>query len=227
MSEEKQLETKICKHCQSEIPKKAKVCPVCRKKQGGKLKWIIIAVVAILIIAAMAGGGGGNKPHQADSQSGSQSNEELGTEGGTEEAGVSGREETEKEAFSVGETAEMNGVQITMINYEESEGSEYNEPTDGNVFVLVEFEIANNSNKELAISSMVSFEAYADDYALNPSLTALLEKEGEGQLDGTIAAGKKMKGFVGYEAPADWKEIEIHFTDNVWSNDNFKFLIQK
>lgn len=33
MSEEK--ETKVCKYCKSEIPKKAKVCPNCRKKQGG------------------------------------------------------------------------------------------------------------------------------------------------------------------------------------------------
>ena len=43
-------DTKICKHCQSEIPKKAKVCPNCRKKQGGKLKLIIIAIVVIGII---------------------------------------------------------------------------------------------------------------------------------------------------------------------------------
>lgn len=49
-------ETKICKHCQSEIPKKAKICPNCRKKQGGKLKWIIIAVVVIGIIGASMGG---------------------------------------------------------------------------------------------------------------------------------------------------------------------------
>ena len=40
--------TKLCKHCKTEIPYDAKVCPNCRKKQkGGKLKWIlIIAVVA-------------------------------------------------------------------------------------------------------------------------------------------------------------------------------------
>ena len=49
-------ETKVCKHCQTEIPKKAKVCPNCRKKQGGIVKWIIIGVIAIAIIAAATGG---------------------------------------------------------------------------------------------------------------------------------------------------------------------------
>lgn len=48
-------DTKKCKYCQSEIDKKAKICPVCKKKQGGgKLKWIIIGVVAVIIIGAIA-----------------------------------------------------------------------------------------------------------------------------------------------------------------------------
>lgn len=43
--------TKLCKHCQTEIPLKAKVCPNCRRRvKGGKLKWILlIAVIAVLI----------------------------------------------------------------------------------------------------------------------------------------------------------------------------------
>ena len=52
-------ETKRCRHCQSEIPKKAKVCPECRKKQHGKLKWAILAVVIIGIGAAAGGSGNG------------------------------------------------------------------------------------------------------------------------------------------------------------------------
>ena len=49
-------ETKLCKHCQTEIPKKAKVCPNCKKKQSKK-GWIIIAVVVVVIIAAASAGG--------------------------------------------------------------------------------------------------------------------------------------------------------------------------
>lgn len=42
-------ETKLCKYCQTEIPKKAKICPNCKKKQGGKLKWIAVAIVIIML----------------------------------------------------------------------------------------------------------------------------------------------------------------------------------
>lgn len=133
---------------------------------------------------------------------------------------------SEKDIFGMMETAEMNDVQVTMTNYSESSGSEWNKPTDGNVFVLVEFEIVNNSDSDLSISSMLSFEAYADDYAANLSLGALMENE-QNQLDGTIAPGKRMKGWIGYEVPSEWQNLEIHFTSDVWTNNKFKFLITK
>lgn len=75
--------------------------------------------------------------------------------------------------------------------------------------------------------SISKFYAYADDYALNYSLSATIEAESGSQLDGTIAPGKKMKGEIGYEVPADWSNIEIHFTDNVWSSSDFVFEINK
>ena len=49
-------ETKKCKYCQSDIPKKAKICPNCKKKQGGIVKWIVIAIVVFGIIGAATGG---------------------------------------------------------------------------------------------------------------------------------------------------------------------------
>ena len=46
---------KLCKHCKTELPTGAKVCPNCKKKQGGIVKWIIIGVVAIAVIGGVAG----------------------------------------------------------------------------------------------------------------------------------------------------------------------------
>ena len=46
--------TKICKYCQTEIPKKAKVCPQCRSKlKGGKFKWLVIAIVIFAVIGSI------------------------------------------------------------------------------------------------------------------------------------------------------------------------------
>lgn len=48
---------KKCKHCQTEIDSKAKVCPNCRKKQGMPTFLIIILViVGVIIIGGIAGG---------------------------------------------------------------------------------------------------------------------------------------------------------------------------
>lgn len=49
--------TKVCKHCKSEIPAGAKICPQCRKKQGGIGKWIVLAIVIIAIGSAAVSGG--------------------------------------------------------------------------------------------------------------------------------------------------------------------------
>lgn len=54
--------TKQCKYCKSEIDKKAKVCPVCKKKQGGLLKWVIIAIVAIALISTFTSNDSAEQP---------------------------------------------------------------------------------------------------------------------------------------------------------------------
>lgn len=186
------------------------------KKKGSCLKTLLI-IFGVFIILGIIGSalGGDNEPKKVADKS-------------VEDSQKPEKEvKKEKTIFSIGETAEMNDVQITMMSYEESTGSEFNTPAEGNVFVLVNFEIANNSDSELLVSSMASFEAYADDYALNYSLSALLDKQDSTQLDGTVASGKKMNGWIGYEVPADWKNLEIHFTDNVWSSNKFIFNISK
>ena len=236
MKEEKGTETKLCKHCKTEIPKKAKVCPNCRKKQSGIGKWILIVVIAFILFEAVSTGE--QKPKKAEPET-IASTEKSGKKkkkakdhAKSEESEKETEEQTEeqteeKSTFGIGETAELNDIQVTMKSYSESQGSEYNKPTEGKEFVLVEFEIANNSDKELNVSSVMSFEGYADDYALSYSVAALMEKNEANQLDGTIAPGKKMNGVIGYEVPTDWKNLEIHFTDNVWSSSKFKFEISR
>ncbi len=221
------------------------IIDLCRRddrKKGCSIAALIIAGLYFLIGIFAVLGSGNDKPKAVNTardnyQTAQESSNIDNTPGQpAEEAGPSAEQQkqneppqpsvSEKDIFGIMETAEMNDVQVTMTNYSESTGSEWNKPADGNVFVLVEFEIVNNSDSELSISSMLSFEAYADDYAANLSLGALMEND-QNQLDGTVAPGKRMKGWTGYEVPSEWNNLEIHFTSDVWSNNKFKFLISK
>lgn len=49
-------ETKKCKKCQSDIPKKAKVCPHCRSKQNIGVGKIILIVLVVLLLIGIFGG---------------------------------------------------------------------------------------------------------------------------------------------------------------------------
>lgn len=208
--------SKNCKVCGAEVAKSAKVCPQC----GAKLKKghpILIGVLVVFVLLAVIGASGGNdEPKKAETPAPAQSAEATQTE--------QKPEAEEKSTFGVGETAELKGVGVTLVGVTESTGSTYNTPTDGNVFVLCEFEIANQSDKEINVSSMMSFEAYCDDYTCTFSLGALMEKGNKNQLDGTVAAGKKFNGVVGYEVPADWQELEIIFTPDFWSGKDITFV---
>ena len=214
-------QTKQCKHCKTDIPFNAKVCPNCRKKQGGIgcLGVIIIVVVLIIIIAVGSTGGKDNTPKKVNTGAVKQS--ETNNSANSEDKPET---ETEKSIFSTGETVELNGIQVSFVSVTESSGSEYIKPADGKVFLLCEFDIANNSDKDITVSSVMSFEAYCDSYSINQSFSGAVDDNAKQQLDGSVAAGKKMNGTISYEVPTDWKELEINFTPDFWSGKDIKFI---
>lgn len=201
-----------------------------KKKKG---KGCLITVIVVLVLMALAGAmGGGSDDTPTKVETTAAGNEETAVEA-TEEAAAEETEETTAEettadpVFGVGETAELNGVQVSLLSATQSNGSQFAKPDDGNVFMILEFEIANNSDKDISISSIVNFEAYCDDYSVNQDFTATLapEAEGKSQLDGSVAAGKKMKGIISYQIPADFSKFEITVSPDFWSGKGIDFVV--
>ena len=209
---------KNCNVCGAEVAKNAKTCPHC----GAKLKKghpILIGILVFFVLMAMIGSfGNDDEPKKVEPTAPVQS---------TETTSSPSEPEPEKStSFSVGETAELKNVAVTLVDVTESSGSSFLAPAEGNVFLLCEFEIANDSDEEVNISSLMSFDAYCDSYACNFSLSALVEKGSKNQLDGTVAPGKRFNGVIGYEVPTDWQELEIIFTPDFWSGKDITFIAQ-
>lgn len=207
-----------CKSCGAEIAKSAKTCPQCGAKQKNTLKTVAFVLLVIFLIGVFASiFGDSSDPELVQSSA-------QGTE-----SGRSDNEKTDTETktvFNVGETAALNDVHVTLVNVSENNGGNYMTPTDGNVFVVCEFEIENNSDTDIAVSSIMSFEAYVDDYSTSMNLSAMLSTN-QKQLDGSVAAGKKMNGVIGYEVPSGWSTIEVKFTPDFWSGKDIAFTYSK
>lgn len=200
-----------CKSCGADVAKSAKTCPACgakNKKKHPILGAVLVFLGIVMVVAAFG--------------SSSEEPQKVGDAGDQQAVVSSESQEVKKDEFGVGEKVELSDVAVTLVDISENAGTDLIKPTDGNVFVVCEFEIENNTDHDIAVSSMMSFEAYFDDYATNLDIYAMTLSD-KTQLDGTIASGKKMKGVVGYQAPSDWQEVELHFTPDFWSTKDIVF----
>lgn len=225
--QEEKKKTKICKYCKSEIPADAKICPHCRKKQkGGKLKWIIIAVIVIIIIAAAAGSGGDDSPKKVEGGSQSSTTSASGNTDGNEQED----NESDASTFTIGDTADFDGIQVTLSSAVLSDGDgQYITPDDGKYFLILTFSIDNQSEEDISVSSLASFEAYCDDNSINEDLMGQQVPEAGGldQLDGDVASGKKMNGIISYEVPRDFSTFEVRFTPSFWKDNEAVFTFSR
>lgn len=205
-------ETKVCKHCQSEIPKKAKVCPNCRKKQGGIFKWILIAVLVVFFFGILFGG-------EDDDRASDSNPKKVGDASASSEAGD--EEENVDNKFSVGEIVETSDLRITFAAAEKYKSdNEFLQPKSGNVYYKMDFEFENISDTDQYVSSW-DFVCYADNYDMEQTYMDGLE------LDATLSPGKHTKGSVFFEVPKDAKNIVLEYETNFWTEDKVIFVVKE
>lgn len=206
---------RTCKTCGAQIAKSAKVCPQCGAKlhKAARIVVTLLVVLIIILFFAMCNSIFSKDPVETAKPVSTAVQEDKAAS------------PTEKPVYGIGDTLEMKNVRATLTDVRISQGSQYSTPEEGSEFVIYELEIENCSDEEIAVSSLLCFTAYADDYKLEFSLSAMTQDKGQ-QLDGTIAAGKKLRGIVGFEAPEGWTTTELHFKPSVWNGSAFVFTAQ-
>ena len=201
-------ETKLCKHCQAEIPKKAKVCPNCKRKQGGiGCLGVVLLVLGVFIFIGSFGA----------SMSKDKNPEKVG-EVGTElsETGTQAIDNT----FNVGDVVETDNFRITYESAGEyTDSNEFLQPKDGYVYWEFKFKFENISNTDQTVSTMMDWECYADNSKADQ--TWIFDDNG---LDGKLSAGREAEGAVYFEVPKDAENIELEYDINFWQSDKIIFV---
>ncbi len=218
-------ETKLCKHCKSEIPKGAKVCQNCRKKQGGIGKWIVIAVVVIVLIAAVSGGGDNkdkNPQKVGETTTGTASAKEETSGNDADNTSDTKQQETEEvsNVFQIGDVVETENFKITFVSagaYESD--NEFLQPKDGCEYWQFEFRFENISDTDQAVSSMMDWECYADNAKADQ--TWIGDDNG---LDATLSAGRETQETIYFEVPKDVQSVELEYDINFWQSDKIVFV---
>lgn len=211
-------ETKICKYCQSEIPKKAKICPNCRKKQSKFPKWVIFAVVILVLIIAIGSCGGGDDTK--DTTDVSDSGNKTKTEQ-TEEK----KDENADDKISVGQSFESNGLKITVndasLDYQDYDNS-YGlyTPEDGMKYIMVDLTY-ENTGKSDEYASIYDFECYADNTNCSQAYF------GDNSFMNTnLSSGRNVSFKIYFSVPQDAQVIELEYTGNIWSDDKPTIKLQ-
>lgn len=141
-------ETKLCKHCKTQIPYAAKVCPNCRKRvKGGKGKWIVLALIVAVIIAVVATQDNPQKVGEVDSSTHGQTT--PGNESTTQPTSP------EKTQYVVGDILRDGDLEIVYIaSGDYVEENQALQPKEGEKYIFLQFAFANRGESgDISISS--------------------------------------------------------------------------
>lgn len=200
------------------------------KKPFYKKVWFWVVVVLVVGIASCSGGSSNEEPKktgsvetekkQENTSSAAVETEAEGAEAETEQQEPVAEESVDN-TFAVGDIVETDDLKISFLSAEEYvSDNQFMQPADGKVYYRMEFEFENIGNTDQSVSSMLNWNCYADSYAADQAWI------GEDTLDATISPGKKAKGAIYYEVPADAAEILLEYETNFWTEGKIIFVVK-
>ena len=157
--------TKKCKHCQSDIDAKAKICPVCKKKQGGH-GCLAGILVAIILVAGVSMCGNNDSPTTNDT-TGTQSVTETATGNTSDTTEAAKTESVPKEYKSALKQAETYSKMMHM-----SKKGIYDQLTSeyGGQFSAEAAQYAiDNVKADWKANALKKAQTYQDDMAMSPN----------------------------------------------------------
>lgn len=209
----------FCEHCGTVVEFRPNVPPPpggFRPPQKKKKTWIFI-VLGVIVAVALLGILFGEEEEADSSQTVVSVESSLVKEDSPKvrEEGSEPSKTNEPVTYTSGDVFEVGNFEVTVGEVELSEGSDFNEASEGQIYVYVPLEVKNIADKDEYVSSIAMFDAYCDDIAVDEDFSAMVNT-GYKTMNGTIANGKKVVGALSYQLPKDWKVLEIVLDANLF-----------
>lgn len=121
--------------------------------------------------------------------------------------------------YQVGDKITLDKVILTVNNVERSQGGQFSKPSAGNTWVNLNLTLENTGSAQEFIATggqMFLLDAKGNQYQ-----TAVSDKvvdNPNASLDGTLIAGAKKTGWVGFEVPAGVTGLKFQYTPSFWDN---------
>lgn len=120
--------------------------------------------------------------------------------------------------YAVGDIVETEDLRISFLSAGEYvSDNEFLQPEDGSIYYRVEFEFENLGEDDAVVTEF-DFNAYADGYSVDS--TWLLDDV----ISATLSSGKKAKGAIYYEIPAETETMELEYTVNMFTEEKIIFI---
>jgi len=158
------------------------------------MKKITALTLAALLALSLSGCGSSSADSTAPqsdsgtSEENSSSSSEETTEATESDAGVAG----------VGDTlVDSENISITLVSVKTTKKGLLGSKPDNDYYVVAKFELVNNTEEEVTISSLLGFSLDGES-GLGYDIAIFAETDGN--LDGSIRPGRKMLGEVAFDA---------------------------
>lgn len=184
--------------------------------------WFWVIIVAVI---AVIGSVGSNQDESQPTQAQEQKSEQLSTSDTSKQAEQPKTEESPKtQVHNIGDSVEADQMVFTVNGVREIPGNEFFKPQEGNIYYAIDVTVENKSNESKAVSSVMMFDLIdSEGYSYNITIGP----ETKGQLDGEIAAGRKLRGELAYEIPKNATGLELEIDPSVWGTGKIIYKLDR
>ena len=129
----------------------------------------------------------------------------------SDDNGDNNNKEVAKSVYEIGETATVEGINITVNSVRVSTGNDWSTPEEGKEFFVMDITLENTKDSDFSSSSLMCYKLKDAD-GRDQDIEIFIDLNGT--LDTTVPSGDKASGEIAFEVPIG-SELTLTFSPNL------------